>query len=290
MTSKPSPASFRIIGYTPEWDTVVNEIQFDKLTHINYAFLLPKPDGYFEDLEHPEKLKEIVSEGHAHGVQVLISIGGWGYDEQFEALAADPESRDTFVQGAMRFFNDYALDGIDIDWEYPEPGASSQNYLTLMRALRNALPAGKLLTSAVVSKGRLAEGIPAEVFPIVDFLNIMVYDNSETDHSPYWLAEDALDYWQARGLPLEKTILGVPFYGRPDGVAYHDLIQADPASANRDISDYAGKKIYYNGIPTMQRKTELALKRASGIMIWELAQDTTGESSLLRAIYESATK
>ena len=284
MTPENSSPTFRIIGYAPEWDTVVREIQFDKLTHINYAFLLPKPDGSFENLEHPEKLKDLVAEAHKHGVKVLISIGGWGYDEQFEALAADPESRAAFVQKAGQFAQDYALDGIDIDWEYPDEGEASQNYLKLMQDLRSTLPDGKLLTSAVVSQGSLAEGIPAEVFPVVDFLNIMVYDDSQTDHSPYWLAEEALDYWKGRGLPAEKTVLGVPFYGRPEGIAYRKLVQADPTAAERDISEYEGKKIYYNGMETMQRKTELAMQRASGIMIWELAHDTLDSTSLLSVI------
>jgi len=284
MTPENSPSSFRIIGYAPEWDTVVQEIQFDKLTHINYAFLLPKPDGSFEDLEHPDKLKDLVTEAHKHDVRVLISIGGWGYDEQFETLASDPSYRAVFVQEAMRFAAQYNLDGIDIDWEYPDAGESSQNFLELMKALRTALPEGMLLTSAVVSRGPNAEGIPAEVFPVVDFLNIMVYDDSQTDHSPYWLAEESLDYWQGRGLPPEKTVLGVPFYGRPEGIAYRRLVQTDPTAADRDVSEYEGKKIYYNGMATMQRKTELAMQRVSGIMIWELAHDTLDSTSLLGVI------
>jgi chitinase len=290
MTPETSPSTFRIIGYAPEWDTVVQEIQFDKLTQINYAFLLPKPDGSFEDLEHPDKLKDLVTEAHNHDVKVLISIGGWGYDEQFETLAADPDSCAAFVQKAGQFAQDYALDGIDIDWEYPDEGESSQNYLKLMQDLRGILPEGKLLTSAVVSQGSLAEGIPAEVFPVVDFLNIMVYDESETDHSPYWAAEEALDYWQGRGLPPEKTVLGVPFYGRPEGIAYRKLVQTDPSAADGDVSEFEGKKIYYNGMATMQRKTELAMQRASGIMIWELAHDTLDSTSLLGVISQTATK
>lgn len=290
MTKETPPPPFRIIGYAPEWDSVVAEIQFDKLTHINYAFLLPKSDGSFDSLAQPEKLKALVAEAHAHGVKVLISIGGWGTDEQFETLASDPEKSGVFVQEALLFANEYNLDGLDIDWEYPDPGSSAQHYLALMTELREGLPPGKLLTSAVVSKGSLAEGIPAEVFAVVDFLNLMVYDASQTDHSPYSLAEEALDYWGARGLPHEKTVLGVPFYGRPVGVAYHDLVEADPAAAQRDESEFNGQKIFYNGIPTIQRKTELALQRASGIMIWELAHDTSGETSLLSAIYHIVTQ
>lgn len=281
------PSTFRIIGYAPEWDSVVSEIQFDKLTHINYAFLLPKADGTFESLEQPEKLKALVAEAHRQGVKVLISIGGWGYDEQFEALAAEASSRNVFVQEALQFAREFELDGLDIDWEYPDPGRSSENFLALMAELREALPQGKLLTAAVVSKGSLAEGIPAEVFGMVDFLNLMVYDASKTDHSPYSLAVESLDYWSRRGLPAEKTVLGVPFYGRPVGIPYRQLVQADPAAAQRDESDFNGQKIYYNGIPTLQRKTALALQRASGIMIWELAHDTMDETSLLKAIYET---
>jgi chitinase len=284
LTPENASITFRIIGYAPEWDTVVQEIQFDKLTHINYAFLLPKPDGTLESLGNAQKLKDLVSEAHQHNVKVLISIGGWGYDDQFESLAAKTESRQTFVQNALQFVQDYELDGVDIDWEYPDPGDSALNFLELMKGLRASLPEGKLLTAAVVSQGKLAEGIPAEVFTVVDFLNIMVYDNSQTDHSPYWLAEEALSYWQERGLPTEKTVLGVPFYGRPDGVAYRMLVKADPTAAERDVSEYEGKDIYYNGMDTIEKKTELAMQRASGIMIWELAQDTGDSTSLLGVI------
>ena len=36
-----APSAFRIVGYVTDWDVIVNQIQFDKLTHINYAFLIP---------------------------------------------------------------------------------------------------------------------------------------------------------------------------------------------------------------------------------------------------------
>jgi chitinase len=287
-TATPVPKTFRIVGYTPDWDTVVEEVQFDKLTHINYAFLLPNSDGTFKEVANPQKLRDIVTQAHVQGVQVLISVGGWGYDEQFETLAADPSRRRAFVDGLCRYVNDYALDGGDIDWEYPDPGDSSQNFLALMQELHSALPQGKLLTSAVVASGSLAEGIPSEVFGIVNFLNIMAYDGSETDHSPYGYAEQALDYWLGLGLPPEKAVLGVPFYSRPGEMPYRMLVQADPTAAYLDEFNYAGSTEYYNGIDTIQRKTQLAMQRGSGIMIWELAQDSSDTNSLLNAIYQTA--
>jgi len=281
-----SSDTFRIIGYAPSWDTVVSEVQFDKLTHINYAFLLPKPDGTFDDIERPDILKDIVIYAHGAGVKVLISVGGWGLDEQFEQLAADPKTRATFVAGLARFASDYNLDGVDIDWEYPEAGASSQNFLALMGELRAALPKDKLLTAAVAALGVNAEGIPVEAFGLVDFINLMVYDKSDTDHSPYPFAVESLDYWSARGLPPEKTVLGVPFYAKPGELSFRQLVQSDPQAANLDELTFAGVKNYYNGVSTIQRKTRLAMQRASGMMIWELSQDTSDSTSLLNAIYQ----
>lgn len=286
----PTPAAtpaFRIIGYVTDWDTIVDRVQFDKLTHINYAFLLPKEDGTFASLANAWKLKDVVTRAHAANGKVLISVGGWGYDEQFKVLAADPAKRAVFVAGLVQFVQDYNLDGADIDWEYPRPtDSSAQDFVTLMGELRTALPAEKLLTAAVIAQGSTGTGILPEVFPLVDFLNIMAYDASSTDHSPYAFAEQALDFWLERGLPPEKAVLGVPFYSRPDGMSYRKLVAHNPQAANGDTLDVYGVVQYYNGIPTIQQKTRLARQRASGIMIWALAHDTDDQTSLLNAIYQ----
>jgi GH18 family chitinase len=47
--------------------------------------------------------------------------------------------------------------------------------------------------------------------------------------------------------------------------------------------------MYYNGIPTIKNKTQLAMKNAAGIMIWELMYDVADRKSLLNAIYEAAS-
>jgi chitinase len=145
-----------------------------------------------------------------------------------------------------------------------------------------------LLTTAVVALGRHGDDILPEVFEIVDFMNIMAYDGDGQNHSPYEYALQALDYWEGRGLPKEKMVLGVPFYGRPSEATYRELVANDPQAAQSDSSSYLGGMVYYNGIPTIQAKTNLALQRGSGIMIWELSQDTTDDTSLLNAIFQTA--
>lgn len=288
LPQKASPTlsqPFRVLAYITE-DTIPELIAYDKLTHINYAFILPRPDGSIRDVSNPWKLKKIVETGREHGVSVLISVGGWGLEKEFEAIAADPAIRAVFVQNLVDYAAKYELDGVDIDWEYPVVGVSDGNYLALMRELRAALPANILLTTAVPAYGRNADGFPSESFEVLDFVNLMVYDLSREAHATMEMAEQSLDYWQERGLSVEKTVLGVPFYSRPGEVPYRRMVQSDPAAAQLDVFEFAGALQYYNGIPTMQAKTELALRRASGIMFWALSHDTmdNDEYSLLAAI------
>ncbi|WP_405209320.1 glycosyl hydrolase family 18 protein [Aquimarina sp. LLG6339-5] len=276
-----SQNNFKVVGYMPSWQGSANTIQYDKLTHINYSFLLPNSDGSLQPLDNVAKMQQIVSLGHAQGVKVLIAVGGWmdGNDSPFSTLAANPTTRTTFIDNLVNYVNQYNLDGVDMDWEYPREGNEPQNFELLMQELGQAMHSrGKLLTSAVVVSGWNADGILSGVFDDVDFLNIMAYDGP--DHGAMTQAQGGLDYWLGRGLPKEKAVLGVPFYSRPQAQSYASLL-AQGASPNSD--SFQGNN--YNGIPTIKAKTEMALDRAGGIMIWELSHDTTDQqTSLLAAI------
>jgi chitinase len=282
MSPSPTPSQFIILAYATD-GIVADIIPYDKLTHINYSFLTLKDDGSFNPINNGWKLKQIVKAAREHNVRVSISVGGWGWDTQFEEMAAKPESRNAFVQNLKAFVDEYQLDGADIDWEYPDAGQSSQNFLALIKELRAAMP-DKLLTTAVAAYGDNGSGIPSESFELFDFVNIMTYDGA--DHGTMEQFERGLSYWSERGLPKEKIVMGVPFYGDPN-TAYFKIVQADPSAAQMDSFDYFGTTLHYNGVPTIQTKTRIAMERASGIMFWALDHDAQGELSLVNAIYET---
>ncbi|GHH04078.1 RICIN domain-containing protein [Comamonas sp. JC664] len=275
----------RVVGYLPTWAGDVNALQYDKLTHINYAFALPTPQGGLTGVSSNDaRLRSLVQTAHARGVKVLIAVGGWnnGDDSGFEQLAANASTRTAFVNNLIQFVNATGLDGVDLDWEYPDPGASAQNFAALVRELGAALRArGKLLTAAVIANGYYGEGIPTSTFSDFDFLNIMAYDGGHP-HSTYDFAVQSLNYWVNRGLPRSKAVLGVPFYGRSPSsyVAYSELVRRD---SQAPYKDWVGD-VQYNGIATIQAKSRLALQQGGGVMIWELSQDTQGATSLLSAI------
>lgn len=280
-------SQYKVVGYMPDWAGSPEAIQYGKLTHINYSFALPNSNGTLQGISSgsANKLRSIVNLAHARGVKVGIAIGGWndGNDSAFESLAINAGTRTAFVNNVINFVTTYNLDGVDMDWEYPDQGASADRYALLMQELSNALHArGKYLSAAVVASG--GSGIKTEVFGYVDMLNIMAYDGGNgAGHSPYSYAQNALNYWLGRGLPREKAVLGVPYYARPSWLGYNQLVASNGANACRDTNG----SDYWNGIPTIRQKAQLARNQAGGIMTWELSQDTNSSNSLLTAMYET---
>jgi GH18 family chitinase len=282
-------ADFIVLGYAPSWGINTNTIRYEMYTHINYAFVLPSDgNGNLGNVPSSNRLRSIVEDGHASGVKVCISVGGWndGDDSNFEALAANADSRTRFVNALMDMVHEYNLDGVDMDWEYPDEGTSADNYTLMMGELGDTLhKEDKILTAAVVGGPWNGEGIQDTIFEILDFINLMAYDSP--DHSTMEEAETSITYWIGRGLAPEKTVLGLPFYGRNGQgsyVAYNDLISQDPDNAYRN--EYNGH--IYNGVSLVKEKTATAIEQGGGVMFWEMTQDTFDEeTSLLVAIHQA---
>ena len=285
------PQGKHIVGYFPSWQGDIQDIQYQYLTHIMYSFVLPNDDGSLQPLDEESiaELGDLVLLAHGQGVKVGIALGGWndGDDSAFVELAANSTTRTAFVNNITDFVVQHNLDGVDMDWEYPSSNEEAEDYTALMTELRAALDelsGEKFLTAAVIAQGDWnGQYIQSAVFDQVDFLNIMAYDEYQAvNHSTIAYATTSIDYWENRGLSREKTVLGVPFYARPSWATYSSYVAANPANA---CTDSVGDN-YYNGIPTIRIKSELANNRVCGMMMWELSQDTTDETSLLKAMWE----
>ncbi|MBC7486646.1 MAG: T9SS type A sorting domain-containing protein [Cytophagaceae bacterium] len=278
----------RVVGYMPYWAGDANLIQYSKLTHINYAFALPNADGSIKPISEVAKLQTIVTRAHAAGAKVLIAIGGWSdngevLDSRFEQLAGNATSRARFVSAAMGLITTYNLDGIDIDWEYPDAGQSSNNYDLLMTDLSDQLkPQGKLLSAAVTASYN-GDGVSLTALSKMDYVNIMAYDENEFQHSTFDFAVASLNYWAGRGVAKNKLNLGVPFYGKQGGEVSYSTILSRGGDPNADVFGSIG----YNGLVTMRRKAQYVKDQGyGGIMIWELSEDVTTSNSLVSAIYD----
>jgi len=108
-------------------------------------------------------------------------------------------------------------------------------------------------------------------------------------HSSYDNAVRSINYWKNTiGISASKLTLGVPFYGydftNSSNVTAFSYGQMVNLQASNSELDNVGLK-FYNGRPTIKSKVKLASEQVSGIMIWELGQDSFSEYSLLKTIH-----
>ena len=230
-------------------------IQADKITHINYAFV-NVVDGqvHFDtSIDNTPLRKDDIFKLHAlkeinPDLKILVSVGGWTWSGGFSDAALTEASRRKFAVSAAAFVDAFDLDGIDLDWEYPnQPGAGNtyrpedvQNFTLLLQAVReelDRLSARKrndkhyLLTIATGASRRYVENTElGKLQRYLDFLNIMTYDfyhggDHRTGHHSNFRPSaspqldktniiDAVDLHVKAGVPLHKIHLGIPFYGR----------------------------------------------------------------------------
>ena len=289
--------SFKVIGYLPYYRfNWLNDIEFERLTHVNIAFANPDMQGNLS--VEGVSITAAVSKAHQKGCKVFISLAGGYLSPDAEAAWAEntlPAKRAAFIQKIVQYVQTQQLDGVDIDLEW---GYVEDWYSPFILELKAAhAPLQIPLTAALPGDYRYPQ-ITNPAMAAFDWVNMMAYDlkgpwdaNNPGQHSPYDWAADCMAYWQKHGVPSQRLTLGVPFYGYDFGVSpvssftYRGIVNQDPANA---YLDNVGQK-WWNGIPTIQAKTELALNEVAGIMIWEIGQDAFGSNiqySLLRAIDE----
>jgi hypothetical protein len=304
LNPSPYPAqNFKIVGYYSGdlFDEPVERLRTDLLTHVVYAFLIPDADGSLIPLEKPDKLKELVAQAHQDGTKVFISLGGYSYQgiplvTTFEKLASSEESRTFLAENVCRFIQEYNLDGMELNWEHPT-AETIGNYEQLVMAFRQALDKEGKEFGAVMNGAWSPEQGPEvnqlmteNILECFDYIEAMAYDQSEDDHSPLWFAETSVEYWLNRGIPQDNLILGIPLYARPSWLQYRHLVAENRSYAYMDYVDTEPLVSYYNGLNTIREKTMIALRKAGGIMLFDINEDSDDDTSVLAMIDELLTR
>jgi chitinase len=136
---------------------------------------------------------------------------------------------------------DWGFDGIDIDWEYPAGQVEANNFLLLLKAVREELDfyASKHASNHHFELSIAAPAGPdhyqvlplADIGNLVDHINLMAYDyagsfsvttghtanlyaNNAISGSTPFSTDTAIQAYLAAGVPSQKLVLGMPLYGR----------------------------------------------------------------------------
>ncbi|MCR2823736.1 glycoside hydrolase family 18 protein [Lederbergia panacisoli] len=282
---KANEQNYVIIGYYAGWSPLKN-FNPQSVTHINYAFadvcwdgthgnpeagnggLLPCTDNNgikqndiqngtvvlgapSTDLPNLENLKAFKYVNPQ--LKTLISIGGWSWSVNMSLVARAEETRKQFADSAVAYIQEFDMDGVDLDWEYPVSGGmpnnhhdplDKENFTLLLQEIRNALTKAEqedgkkyLLTIASSAGFSYLDNTELDkVADLVDYINIMTYDfngswSKVTGHNaPLFEDPKALEYdvhphhvaaavmgHLDNGVPVHKLVLGLPFYGRSWG-------------------------------------------------------------------------
>ena len=329
MAPLPTKLSKVVMGYYPGWKKSGFDhtlIAYANLTHIAHAFAKPDTEGNLV-VDSSYLYPELVVVAHSHSVKMIMSLGGWGNCDGFAPTAASPEKRSRFINQVVDFCLQNNYDGVDLDWEFVSNDQESRDFSALVRELSAALKAldpPRLLTMAAPAGAYWGRWINfEELHPFFDYISFMTYDyhGPWTDHSghnsplytckndPCGSWDDSFTYAMIREVPLEKLLLGIPFYGRSFESAglykkasnseyynYSDVLKLLDSGwkYNWDfcsqvpflISPTKKTLLSYDDIRSVFRKCRYVLdKGAAGVIIWEITADRrNGKSELLETV------
>ena len=309
------------------------------LTHINYAhgrFVEKETGDGGIWIEQPEKLEKVVAlKEQKPSLKVLLMIGGWGDKaDGFSEMARDPKKRALFCQSCAEHIKNYNLDGIDIDWEYPTAGPSengkhpddTKNFNLVLKELRAAIGNTKIISYASYAGADYVDWPTAMLY--MDYANVMTYDMGKPPYhnAPLYYSaaitkkysvDQAIMRHFTAGVPLDRQVMGIPFYGHGDGSVYAADVKYNEMDQVFTSSKYEGKNIRkwdsiakvpylvdnsgkfllgYDDAESIDLKGQYVIqKKLLGAMFWEYRHDDsqgTLRKALCKAMYgkESTTE
>lgn len=210
-----------------------------------------------------------------------VAGGDW------KAMVADAAARTKFANNIKKLINDYQLDGVDLDFEWPGSSAEYSSYSAAIVEMRSVLGSNVCFT---VSLHPVAYKISKAAIDVLDFISYQCYGPAVM-RFPYEQfvkdGKEAVTY----GIPKEKLVMGVPFYGSKGTAAgttgYWNLVTESPQLSDTSLDIWNGYT--FNGQSTIRKKTQHVCDEGyAGIMSWDLATDVdvTHPKSLLKVVKE----
>ena len=239
----------KVIGYVAGYeDFDPSLVDANKLTHINYAFAnIVDGEPKFELSTDSIKISKLVALKKINPtLKILYSIGGWVWSNNFSHTSAYKESRIKFAKSSVKLMKKHGFDGVDLDWEFPgQRGedndfrpSDKENFNLLLEEVRNELEKQGaldkkhyLLTIATGADQAYIDNTDLKnAHKYLDFINVMCYDfyhgwYYQTGHHANLYpsnkerfkgnsGHEAITRHINAGVPSNKLIMGIPFYGR----------------------------------------------------------------------------
>lgn len=214
-----------------------------------------------------------------------VSSGEW------KAMVADETARTIFAKNIKKVLQQNKLDGVDLDFEWAENVKEYENYSLAILKMREVLGDNYIFS---VSLHPVCYKISKEAIAAVDFISFQCYGPSPVRFPIEKYCSDIqmiLNY----GIPKEKLVAGVPFYGvtkdnSKKTEAYFSFVQDGLITGpTQNEVTYKGNVYVFDGQENIRIKTRYAKEQGvKGMMSWDLATDLplSDSRSLLKAMIE----
>jgi len=231
---------FSLIAYYSGNGSDIDRYNLQQVTHVIYSFVLLKNNQLHISAAAGAILRKLVSLKKKNPqLKVALAFGGWGGCKTCSNLFAVAANRTAFAQSVLKALQQYHLDGIDIDWEYPAidkgpPGhaysaADKQNFSELIKAVRETLGSRyELSFAAGVFPEYLYNSVEWEkIMPLVDRVHLMSYDivnrnSAFTGHHAALYStsqqsisiDNTIRFLDSLHISRNKIVIGAAFYAR----------------------------------------------------------------------------
>ena len=169
--------------------------------------------------------RRMISEARARGTRTELVYSSFG-ETKNSSFFGSLKAQDTTITELVRLATDLGVDGLNVDVEQLALGDIPAYGLfvgRLREALRVAIPKGQVSVATTANEGGAAMAAAASVAG-ADRVFVMGYDYRTAGSAPGASApldrhdgvKDlpwSLDLYRAAGVPVERTILGLPLYG-----------------------------------------------------------------------------
>ncbi len=216
----------------------------------------------------------------------------------------------TISSNLTAFANQYGLDGIDLDWQYPENGTQWNWYSKLIVELGNKLKADNKILTATLRPN--ACSLSKKARTALEYVNLMTYDmfDERGEHSSNYetCRHSVEEFMKKSKFTADKITLGIPFYGRTtnQSIIIFEYGEYFGKKADTEIDKWVNKiynykyldkdgiekysEVYYNGYAMIRDKVTYALASGlGGVSIFRLSYDISSkrEYSLHNAVAEA---
>ncbi|TXD46351.1 LamG-like jellyroll fold domain-containing protein [Polaribacter sp. IC073] len=220
------------------------------------------------------------------GVEYRIGfIGG-----DWEAMIGNSAARTNFANNINNLLSQYpTINGIDLDFEWCTNNTCWNNYNSAITTINNVIPS---MVTFSATLHPLYYNINISAVSALDFISSQSYGPSAQRFPRAEFINNVTTFLN-HGVPKEKLVMGLPFYGvrtvaSGGALAYANFIATYPnLDPSLDVVDINGVSMTFNGQETIAYKSNHVVEQdLAGVMAWDSATDIDYDQTLnlLRAV------